>query len=65
VEPVGDHQLHSRLFGGRDHALALVFGHRHRFFTENMDTGLRGANGKVTVHIVGQCDIHGINGAAA
>ena len=56
------HHQHDFVAFGRAHDLfALLRGHRQRFFTKYMNTGLRGTHSVVAVQAVRQRDVHGID----
>ncbi len=61
VDAVGDHELDIGFAAGVDHGAALGGGDGHGLLAEDVLAGLRGADGVLAMHAVGQTDVYGVD----
>jgi len=52
MQPVGHHKLDAIFFGRGNHRFALIFGHRHRLFAQDVYSRLGSTNGIFLVQMV-------------
>ena len=61
METISHHQLAVIFFSSVEYGLAILFRHRQWLFAENMHTRIQRANGVVSMQVIRQRNIDGID----